>query len=290
MYLMIFGTGYTGSFIANETLKIGIHTSGTTRSTSNLQSLHDKGISAFIFKNKKISIELQNKLRSITHIIQCIKPDGEGDPVINSMNGELHKFFPNLKWIGYISTTGVYGNREGQWVTENTPLNPISCSATRRFDAENKWLSIAKQLNIKLAILRLSGIYGPKRNTFINIKKKTAIRIIKKEQVFNRIRVEDIAKCIVFLINNNIDGVFNISDDEPSTPQEVIMAAASIMNVEPPLERDFEIANISHTTRSFYADNKRISNKKIKSLGFQLLYPNYRMSLLQLWDNNNYMT
>ncbi|AHA28343.1 NAD-dependent epimerase/dehydratase family protein [Candidatus Liberibacter americanus] len=289
MYLMILGAGYTGSFIASEALQIGINTSGTTRSIINLQSLYEKGISPFIFKNKTICTELQNQLHSITHIVQCIKPDTEGDPVINAMNGELHKFCPNLKWIGYLSTTGVYGNREGQWVSENTPLNPISCSATRRFEAEKKWLLISKRLNIKLAILRLAGIYGPKRNPFINICKKNAVRIIKKEQVFNRIRVEDVAKCVVFLMNKNIEGVFNISDDEPSPPQDVIMEATSIMNIEPLIEIDFDKANISHMMRSFYADNKRVSNKKIKSIGFQLLYPNYRISLQQLWDNNNYI-
>ncbi|MBY7648905.1 MAG: NAD(P)-dependent oxidoreductase [Candidatus Liberibacter europaeus] len=289
MFLMILGAGYTGKFIASATINMGIHTSGTSRSIDNLQSLYDIGISPFLFANKTIDKKLQKQLSSTTHIVQCIKPDFEGDPFINATNEDFYKFMPNLKWIGYMSATSVYGNRNGQWVNENTPIHPISCSAVRRFETEKKWLSIAKKLNIKVAILRLSGIYGPKRNAFISIQKKHTMQLIKEGQVFNRIRVEDIANCIVFLINNNLGGVFNISDDEPSPPQDIIIKAASLMNVDPPLEQDFETANISSITRSFYSENKKISNKKIKHLGFQLLYPNYRISLQQLWENNHYM-
>ncbi|MFV0255873.1 NAD-dependent epimerase/dehydratase family protein [Candidatus Liberibacter solanacearum] len=286
MHLMIFGSGYAGQFIADVALKIGIHTSGTTRSESNLQTLKKKGISAFLFANQKINNTLQKKLYSITHVVQCIKPEFESDPCILSMGEELYKFIPNIKWIGYLSSTSVYGNRAGQWVDEQTPIHPISYTATQRFEVEKKWISIAKKLDIKVAILRLSGIYGPKRNPLITIKQKNAVRLIKKDQVFNRIRVEDIAQCVIFLMKNNLGGIFNVSDDEPSPPQNVIIEAASLMKVNPPLEQYFDIAKVSPITRLFYADNKRISNAKIKSLGFRLLYPNYRISLKQLWEDH----
>ncbi|MBA5723660.1 NAD-dependent epimerase/dehydratase family protein, partial [Candidatus Liberibacter sp.] len=242
----------------------------------------------FLFDKQKIDIKLQQKLRSITHVVQCIRPDHDGDPLVNSMHGDFRKFMPNLQWIGYISTTSVYGNRQGQWVTENTPLYPISCNALRRFEAEQKWLSIGKELHIKVAILRLAGIYGPQRNSFIKIREKKAVRLIKKDQVFNRIRVEDIANCVIFLITNNLKGIFNICDDDPSPPQDVLTETAFLMNENPPPKQSFEKDN-SLAKRLFYSDNKRVSNTKIKSLGFQLLYPNYRMSLRQLWEDNDYI-
>nr|WP_244668539.1 NAD-dependent epimerase/dehydratase family protein [Candidatus Liberibacter africanus] len=186
--------------------------------------------------------------------------------------------------MGYLSSTSVYGNREGQWVNENSFIHPISCIATQRVNAEKMWLSITKKLNIKVAILRLSGIYGPQRNPFITIKQKKSLRLIKQNQVFNRIRVEDIARSVIFLINNHLGGIFNISDDEPAPPQNIIMEAASLMEISPPPEKYFNITDISPITRFFYADNKRISNAKIKSLGFHFLYPNYRISLKQLWE------
>ncbi|MEG8099203.1 NAD-dependent epimerase/dehydratase family protein [Candidatus Liberibacter brunswickensis] len=283
MHLMIFGAGYTGQFIADEALKAGIQISGTTRSETNFPILNNKGISSVIFANKQINSVLQKKLYSTTHIVQCIEPENTGDPLIMSMGEDFYKLVPNLKWIGYLSSTSVYGNREGQWVDENSFIYPISCIATKRFNAEKEWLSIAKKLNVKLAILRLSGIYGEGRNPFIKIKQKTSVRLIKKNQVFNRIRVEDIARAVFFFTNHNIGGIFNISDDEPAPSQDVITEAASIMNVIPPPEKYFDTTYISPTTRFFYADNKRISNAKIKSLGFNFLYPNYRISLKQLW-------
>ncbi|AKK20312.1 NAD-dependent epimerase/dehydratase family protein [Candidatus Liberibacter africanus] len=284
MHLMIFGAGYTGKFIADEALQAGIHTSGTTRSVSNFPELQNKGISSFVFANQKIDTALREKLYYTTHIVQCIKPGNAGDPCIISMGEDFHRLVPHLKWIGYLSSTSVYGNREGQWVNENSFIHPISCIATQRVNAEKMWLSITKKLNIKVAILRLSGIYGPQRNPFITIKQKKSLRLIKQNQVFNRIRVEDIARSVIFLINNHLGGIFNISDDEPAPPQNIIMEAASLMEISPPPEKYFNITDISPITRFFYADNKRISNAKIKSLGFHFLYPNYRISLKQLWE------
>ncbi|XCD42424.1 NAD-dependent epimerase/dehydratase family protein [Candidatus Liberibacter asiaticus] len=283
MHLMIFGAGYTGKFIADAALKVGVYTCGTTRSVSNLLTLKHKGISPFLFADQKINNLLREKLYFTTHIVQCIKPSSEGDPCIISMSKYFYKFMPHVKWIGYLSSTSIYGNREGQWVDEHSFVHPISCVATQRFNAEKEWLAITKKLNIKLAVLRLSGIYGPKRNPFIKIRQKNSLRLVKKNQVFNRIRVEDVARCVIFLMTHHLGGIFNLSDDEPAPPQNVIMEAASLMKITPPLEQCFDTANISPFTRFFYADNKRISNAKIKSLGFQLLYPNYRISLKQLW-------
>ena len=195
---------------------------------------------------------------------------------------------PKLEWIGYLSTVGVYGDHKGAWVDETMSLHPVSARSVERVEAEEAWLSIGDKLGIPVAVLRLAGIYGPGRNAFCNIERGTARRLIKKNQVFNRIRVEDIAGATRFLADNRRGGVFNVTDDEPGPPQDVIAEAARLMGVEPPPEQPFETAELSPMARSFYGENKRVSNRRLRAEGFDFQYPNYRMSLKELWSSGRW--
>ncbi|AMC13109.1 SDR family oxidoreductase [Liberibacter crescens] len=288
MHLMIFGAGYTGRAIAQQAMQNGIKTSVTSRSILKIEELRYMGLSAFLFDGKEILPTLKETMHSVTHLVQAIAPNDTGDPLIHLIDQALLSFLPNLRWIGYISTTSVYGNHDGRWVTEKTPAQPLSCQSKKRLGIETQWLRIGEILKATTIILRLSGIYGPQRNAFISLETGTAKRLIKKNQVFNRIRVEDIARSVIFLIKNNISGIINITDDEPAPPQDVITTASILMKILPPPEQLFEEVTLSGITKSFYGENKRVSNAKIKNLGFHFLYPNYRMSLQQLWESKQW--
>jgi nucleoside-diphosphate-sugar epimerase len=158
-------------------------------------------------------------------------------------------------------------------------LKPVSVRSVERVEAEEAWQALTTAEGVPLAILRLSGIYGPGRNTFMNLANGTARRLVKKDQVFNRIRVEDIAEATAFLAGPKTGGVFNITDDEPCPPQDVVTEAARLMGMEPPPEQAFETAELTPMARSFYGENKRVSNAKIKALGFNFKFQNYHVSL-----------
>jgi nucleoside-diphosphate-sugar epimerase len=195
---------------------------------------------------------------------------------------------PRLEWIGYLSTVGVYGDHKGTWVTEETPCVPVSGRSKERLEAEDGWLAMGEKRGVPAAVLRLSGIYGPGRNAFCNLEKGTARRLIKKDQVFNRIRVEDIGAATCFLSEHRLGGIYNVTDDRPGPPQDVIVEAARLMDVEPPLEQAFETAELTPMARSFYGENKRVSNAKLKAAGFKFSFPDYLMSLAQLWRDERW--
>jgi len=228
-------------------------------------------------------------LRTVTHLVQSIAPGRDGDPLIRLFGeNELKALMPSLEWIGYLSTVGVYGDHGGAWVDEDTPCRPVSARSKERLEAEDAWRACAGTSDIPLAILRLSGIYGPGRNAFVNLANGTARRLIKKDQVFNRIRVEDIAAATLLLAEPRSAGIFNVTDDEPCPPQDVIAEAASLMGIAPPPEQEFETAELSPMARSFYGENKRVSNGRIRALGLRFRYPDYRVSLAQLWESGQW--
>ncbi len=175
---------------------------------------------------------------------------------------------PNLRWIGYLSTVGVYGDHGGAWVDETSECRPVS---RRSIDARRRpnrqWLALGDETALPVAVLRLSGIYGPGRNAFVNLANGTARRLVKPGQVFNRIHVDDIAGALWHLASSDIGGVFNVTDDEPAPPQDVVAYAAELMGVAPPPEIPFETAELSPMARSFYGENKRVSNAAIKAVG-----------------------
>ncbi len=178
---------------------------------------------------------------------------------------------PNLRWIGYLSTIGVYGNHDGAWIDETAECKPRAGRSDNRREAEKEWEALAAKRGVPLAILRLSGIYGPGRNAFVNLANGTARRLIKPGQVFNRIHVDDIAGSLAHLARHETGGIFNVTDDEPAPPQDVVAYAAERMGVALPPEIPFETAELTPMARSFYGENKRVSNAKLKATGYRFV-------------------
>ncbi|NLS01968.1 SDR family oxidoreductase [Rhizobium sp. P32RR-XVIII] len=288
MHVMIFGCGYSGTAIAKAFAGADVRISGTTRSADKAETLRSQGIEAFVFDGETIGKDLLHAMQGVTHLVQSIAPREAGDPLINLASCWVDEMMPGLQWIGYLSTVGVYGDHKGGWVTEETVCLPVSGRSKERLEAEDAWLNLGKDLGIPAAVLRLSGIYGPGRNAFVNLDRGTARRLIKKDQVFNRIRVEDIGASARYLADRSLGGIYNITDDLPGPPQDVIVEAARLMGVEPPPEQPFETAELTPMARSFYGENKRVSNAKLKAAGFAFAFPNYPMSLAQLWQGGTW--
>jgi nucleoside-diphosphate-sugar epimerase len=288
MRVMIFGCGYSGQAIAEAFMAEGAAVSGTVRSEEKAVALRAKDIRPFIFDGSDFDVPLRGEMAEVTHLIQSIPPGHEGDPLLKLVEGKLSALFPKLQWIGYLSTVGVYGDHGGDWVTEETPGSPILGRSIERVDTEDAWSEQATSIGVPCAVMRLSGIYGPGRNAFFNLSRGSARCIIKKDQVFNRIRVEDIGGASLFLGSQRMGGLYNVTDDEPCPPQDVIVEAARMMGVEPPPEQDFDTADMSPMARSFYGANKRVSNEKIRAAGFQFRFPNYRVSLSELWSSDRW--
>lgn len=280
MRMMIFGAGYSGKAIGRLLSGQGASVAGTTRSAEKGAALEAAGIKPFVFDGSSLTPELEAALKDVTHLVQSIAPGADGDPLIRLFGAQgLKTAMPKLEWVCYLSTVGVYGDHQGAWVEETSELKPVSVRSVERVEAEEAWQSLTDREAMPLAILRLSGIYGPGRNTFMNLSNGTARRLVKKDQVFNRIRVEDIAEATAFLAGPCTGGIFNVTDDEPCPPQDVVTEAARLMGVEPPPEQAFETAELTPMARSFYGENKRVSNAKIKALGFNFKFPNYHVSL-----------
>lgn len=281
--VFIFGAGYSGQAIAQELASEAAFIGGTTRESEKLETLRAKGITPFLYTGQGFTPELQEVLVTTTHLIVSIAPTDNGDPVLADLQGagELSA----LQWIGYLSTVGVYGDHGCAWVNEESPCHPVSERSRRRLETEEAWIAFAQEAEIQAAILRLSGIYGPGRNAFVNLANGTARRIIKRGQVFNRIHVEDIAGAARHLMCENASGIFNVTDDEPSPPQDVVAYAADLMGVAPPPEIPFEESDLGPMGRSFYSECKRASNTKLKATGFRLRYPNYRVALEAMWTS-----
>lgn len=282
MRLLVLGAGFSGRAIAQTFKSAGFSAAGTTRSADKAAALQALGIVPLVYDGETISSALAACLRETTHLVQSIAPGKSGDPLFRPGAMPLLDLMPNLRWAGYLSTVGVYGDHKGAWVDEDTPIHPVSTRSVERVGAENRWLAFSAESGVPVAVLRLAGIYGPGRNALRNVAEGTARRLIKKDQVFNRIRVEDIGGSALFLAEGGHGGIFNITDDEPGPPQDVVAEAARLMGAEMPPEIPFETAELSPMARSFYGENKRVSNAKIRSLGFTFRYPNYRMSLAQM--------
>lgn len=290
MTLTIFGCGYSGKAIAEACNELLGSVAGTTRSPDKAARLKSIGIDAYIYGGGEPDASLTERLSETTHLVQSIAPGAEGDPLLQLGASRLRALMPKLEWVGYLSTVGVYGDHDGAWVDEETPCKPLSRRSVERVEAEEGWQAFSESTGLPVCILRLSGIYGPGRNGFVNLAEGTAKRIVKRDQVFNRIRVEDIGAATRFLAERKLGGIFNVTDNEPAPPQDVVTYAAELMGVPPPLETDFETAELSPMARSFYGENKRVSNAKIRALGFDFAYPDYRVSLENLWKCGNWRT
>lgn len=278
MNLLCFGCGYVAQNFARLILREGGKVTGTTRDKANFKKLKAQGINPLIFNNNQ-SLN-QEVLKSFSHILVSIPPSQDGDLIINTYFREF-EFLSNLKWLGYLSTTGVYGDHQGEWVTEVSPCRPTQVRSQIRLQSEEAWLNLCKRYDIPVCIFRLSGIYGPRRNVFEQIRDGTAQRIYKPGQVFSRIHVQDIVHTLLASILNLQAGeIYNLADDEPAATADVISYACHLLGLEPPALVPFEEAQLSSMAQEFYAENKRVSNRKIKQeLNINLLYPTYREGL-----------
>jgi nucleoside-diphosphate-sugar epimerase len=281
-HLLILGAGFSGKAIGEVFKAAGFTVSGTTRSAGKAESLRALGIEPIVFDGSTLSEALAADMARATHVVQSIAPGKEGDPLFRAGMPALSSLTPKLEWAGYLSTVGVYGDHKGAWVDEATALNPVSARSVERVEAENHWLAFGEASGIPVAVLRLAGIYGPGRNALRNMEEGTARRLIKKDQVFNRIRVEDIGRSALFLSEKRLGGLWNITDDEPGPPQDVVAEAARLMGLPTPPDIPFETAELSPMARSFYGENKRVSNAKLHAAGFEFRFPNYRQSLAEL--------
>jgi nucleoside-diphosphate-sugar epimerase len=279
----ILGAGYSAKAFAATRSDPTIDIAGTTRSTEKFDALRRVGIEPILFDGEEFSPDLLKSLGEATHLIVSISPEEGGDPVVEMVGGDLARLTPQLRWIGYLSTVGVYGNYDGGWVDETGQCRPVSKRSQLRLEAENQWLALGEKAGVPVAVLRLSGIYGPGRNAFVNLRSGTAKRLIKPGQVFNRIHAADIAGALWHLANRDLGGVFNVTDDEPGPPQDVVSYAAGLMGVEPPPEIPFASAQLSPMARSFYGENKRVSNAALKGTGYRFRYPDYRTAFDAMW-------
>lgn len=295
--LFIFGAGYSGRALALHMLEKQWEVVGTTRSPEKAAALSAEGLTTVVFDGSSTA-DIRDALASTTHLLISIAPShGMGskqsgsaalDPVREAFGPDIRERMPRLEWIGYWSTVGVYGDHGGDWVTEEAECRPASRRAQMRVDAETQWQTLGREMGIATAIMRLGGIYGPGRNAFLKLEDGTAKRIVKPGQVFSRIHVDDIAGSAALLAEKRIGGVFNIADDEPAPPQDVIAYAAELMGLEPPPEIPFDEADMSPMARSFYGDNKRISNAAIKQAGYRFAYPDYHVALRRMWDDGRW--
>ena len=232
--------------------------------------------------------DLRPFLAQASHILISIAPGAQGDPVLNALRDDIAKAAPHLRWVGYLSTTAVYGDHQGGWVDENTPLSPASERGRWRVEAEQAWQDFAYESSLPLHIFRLAGIYGPGRGPFAKLRAGTARRIIKPGQVFSRIHVEDLARVLAASMakprHDAIRGaIYNVCDDDPAPPQDVIAHAAHLMGLPVPEGEPFETASMSPMVRSFYGESKRVSNARMKAeLGITLRYPDYESGLKSL--------
>lgn len=279
MQLFVFGLGYSAQkSVAALGAELGtsLTLAGTSRAGGDKNMDQDGRIYQF---DGEAPGQFGQSLHKATHIIHSIAPGFDGDPVARHHLDDLTAS-PNLKWMCYYSTVGVYGNFDGAWIDETAICAPINKRSQARLKAEQLWRDFARDKGIPLLILRLAGIYGPGRSTFDKLAKGTSKRIIKPGQVFNRIHVDDIARVTALAAQQRLSGTFNLADDEPAPPQEVIEYAAAQMGIAPPEAQDYETADMTPMARSFYADNKRVCNGAIKqALGIELIYPNYREGL-----------
>ncbi|QQR38873.1 SDR family oxidoreductase [Devosia rhizoryzae] len=285
MKAFFFGLGYSSQHAVKATRERGFAVGGTVRSAEKAERLQAEGIDAIVFDGERPGPGVGAALEDVTHVILSAAPGDDGDPVLQHHRAELDAA-PRLEWLCYYSTVGVYGDFDGAWIDETAPLVPRNMRSDLRVLAEQAWRDYAAQRGVPLTILRLAGIYGPGRSTFDRLRDGTARRVIKPGQVFNRIHVADIARVTALAAERRLDGTFNMADDEPAPPQDVIAYGAEMIGMPVPPDLPFETTEMSPMQRSFYRDNKRVSNRAIKhALGIEMLYPNYRAGLRQILES-----
>ncbi|MBU0861350.1 MAG: SDR family oxidoreductase [Alphaproteobacteria bacterium] len=280
--LLSFGHGYSAQALERLLLPQGWRIIGTTRSAAKAEAMRTRGIEALIWPGADVT----DALNAASHLLMSASPDDGSDPVLAALQDQITARADQFEWAGYLSTTGVYGDHGGDWVDETAPLTPATRRGQARVVAEAAWQAIPA---LPLHIFRLAGIYGPGRGPFAKVRNGTARRIIKDGQVFSRTHVDDIAQVLAASIARpNPGAIYNVCDDDPAPPQDVIAYAAQLLGLPVPEAVPFEDAELTPMARSFYAESKKVRNDRIKDdLGVKLLFPDYRSGLQSLLDQGD---
>ena len=290
MNLFVFGLGYSASYYVRTRGDQYTHVAATARSAEKRDALVRDGLQGFVFSPKTTDDGLVEALHSADRLLVSVPPGADGDPALAQLESALASA-PRLRSVVYLSTIGVYGDHGGAWIDETTAPVPSNDRSIWRLAAEDGWRDLARRKSIAAHVLRLAGIYGPGQNALVNLRAGTAKRIIKKGQVFNRIHVEDIARAIdaaFAFADARADRVWNVCDNEPAPPQDVVTYAAQLLGVAPPPEIDFATADMSPMARSFYSECKRCSNRAMREeLGVTLACPTYREGIDLLFSQGD---
>jgi len=278
--LLSIGHGYSAQALARRLMAKGWRVIGTTRFEAKAAEIRATGAEAVIWP----PVRSGPLMDEASHVLVSVPPTADGDPVLHHCAGALSARSDRFDWVGYLSTTAVYGDRDGDWVDENSECLPSTERGKWRLSAENEWLAYWHETGLPVHVFRLAGIYGPGRGPFAKVRDGTARRIIKPGQVFSRIHVEDIATVLEASVERPHPGaVYNVCDDEAAPPEDVIAHAARLLGLPPPPAIPYEQAEMTLMARSFYAESKRVSNDRIKrELHVRLSYPTYREGLAAL--------
>ncbi|MDQ7775700.1 SDR family oxidoreductase [Paracoccus aminovorans] len=278
MRALVFGHGYSAGFLTPLLVAEGWQVTGTTRGDT--ARVAAAGAEPLLWPGDDAAVRQQ--IAAADAILVSVGPEGGADPVLAAFGAEIGRARP--RWLGYLSTTGVYGDRDGGWVDEDSPCTPTTRRGRERVAAEQGWQALAAEHGLPLHIFRLAGIYGPGRGPFAKLRAGTARRIVKPGQIFSRVHAEDIARVLLASIKAPCPGaVYNVCDDDPAPPEAVIGHAAALLGLPLPPAEDFATAEMTPMARSFYAESKRVANDRIKrELGVALRYPDYRAGLAAL--------
>lgn len=278
-HILFFGFGFCAAALAPLLEQNGWRMSATLRDKSRAPELKQSGVNPLL-------IDTDLKLGAYSHVLVSAPPTRDGsDPAFDALAARLD--LGALNWVGYLSTTGVYGDHKGAWIDEETLPGPLGARGQRRAAVEQRWSEFGDAHGLSVQHFRLAGIYGPKRNALAALRAGTARRILKPGQVFSRIHVDDIANVLFAALHSDIGTRnFSVCDDEPAPPADIVAYAAALLGVDPPPSQNFEDVDLSEMARSFYEENKRIRNDRIKyELGVTLSYPTYREGLTALFKS-----
>jgi nucleoside-diphosphate-sugar epimerase len=278
--LFCFGLGYSAQALGRQLIAQGWRVGGTARTGDSAKALAAAGFEAVVFDGHAPRREASDALEHATHVLLSIPPDADGDPALRHHARDIEAS-PSVQWIGYLSTVGVYGDHGGAWIDETTPATPMQERSRWRLAGEDRLLTLGQRSGKRAQVFRLPGIYGAGRSAIERVREGTAQRIVKPGQVFNRVHVDDIAAALAAAIaGRGAQDIYNVTDDEPAPPQDVIAYAAELLHMPAPPEIAFEDARLSPMAASFYAENKRVGNARMRNeLGVTLKFPSYREGL-----------
>ena len=282
-HLLCFGLGYSAGYLAKRLSAQGWTISCTARTLDAADRVRALGYSPIDMQSSAAS--LRPALSTVTHLLVSAPPDSQGDPLLLRHATDVAAA-PHLTWIGYLSTIGVYGDRNGNWVDETSATAPMSDRSRWRLDAETAWLALGRSHRARVEIFRLPGIYGPGRSVIDNLRAGTARRLVKPGHVFNRVHVADIANTLAAAITATArHAIYNVTDDEPASSEDVLLYGAQLLGMAPPPAIPVASRDLSPMARSFYSECRRVSNQRIKTaLGVKLIYPTFRDGLRAIAD------